>query len=121
MMRKIPLKIVHLYALLSLVVFLSVQSWKYFSGILSNWVFHHLNDFLTIPIVATVCLHVVWVIKKDYTLRLNVVTIFSLVVLFSITFEYYLPKQSYRFTGDIWDVFCYFLGGLVFYIFQKIE
>ncbi|MCG2418659.1 hypothetical protein K8089_06455 [Aequorivita sp. F47161] len=108
-----------MYALLSLVVFFYVQSLKYFSGIQATWVFHHLNDFLTIPLVATVCLHGVWCVKKDKTIRLNIFTILSLVVLFSVAFEYYLPKQSHRYTADIWDVVCYFLGGVIFYILQK--
>ncbi|MDC8000006.1 hypothetical protein POV26_03080 [Aequorivita todarodis] len=94
---------------------------KYFFGIRSNWIFHHLNDFLTIPLVATVCLHGVWLVKKDKSIRLNIFTIFSLVALFSIFFEYYLPQQSHRYTGDIWDVLCYFLGGTAFYLLQKIR
>lgn len=121
MMRRLPLKMLHFYVLLSLAVFVCVQAWKYFYGIRSNWIFYHLNDFLTIPIVATICLHGVWLLKKDYTIRLNIFTISSLVVLYSIAFEYYLPQQSYRYTGDIWDVVCYFLGGIVFYFLQKKE
>lgn len=121
MIRRLPLKGLHLYVLLSLAVFLYVQSLKYFFGIRSNWIFHHLNDFLTIPLVATVCLHGVWLVKKDKSIRLNIFTIFSLVALFSIFFEYYLPQQSHRYTGDIWDVLCYFLGGTAFYLLQKIR
>lgn len=121
MIQRLPLKVLHFYMLLSLVVFLCVQSLKSFSVAGPNWIFHHLNDFLVIPIVATVCLHGVLIIKKDKNIRLNTFTILSLVALFSIVFEYYLPKQSYRYTRDIWDVVCYFLGGVVFYFLQKIE
>ena len=64
MIRRLPLKKLHLYVLLSLVVFLCVQSLKFFSIAGPNWIFHHLNDFLAIPIVATVCLHGVWIIKR---------------------------------------------------------
>lgn len=121
MTRTLPLKVLHFYAVLSLVVFLFVQSLKYFSVTASNWVFNHLNDFLTIPLVATLCLYCVWLIKKDKSIRLNSFTILSLVIFYSVVFEYYLPTQSYRYTGDIWDVACYFLGGAVFYFLQKIE
>lgn len=86
-----------------------------------NFIFHYLNDFLAIPIITTVCLQGVWIIKKDKTIRLNIFTILSVIALFSIVFEYYLPKQSYRYTGDIWDVVCYFLGGVVFYFLQRKE
>lgn len=116
-----PLRILHFYALLSLIVFLWVQMLKHFSIIGPNWIFHHLNDFLVIPIVATFSLNVVWLIKGDKNIRLNIFTILSLLALFSIYFEYYLPMQSHRYTGDVWDVVCYFLGGAVFYILQKIE
>lgn len=121
MIRQLPLKPLHFYALLSLVVFLGVQILKFFSVSHPLWVFHHLNDFLVIPLVATVCLHGVWLIKKDKTIRLDIVTIFSLVALFSFVFEYYLPQKSYRYTGDILDVVCYVLGGIVFFVLQKKE
>lgn len=121
MIRRLPLKILHLYVLLSLVVFLCVQSLKSFTIAGPNWTFHYLNDFLAIPIVATFCLNGVWFIKKDNNIRLNIFTILSLVALFSLVFEYYLPQQSYRYTGDICDVVCYFLGGVVFFFLQKIE
>lgn len=121
MIRRLPLKVLHLYVLLSFIVFIVIQGLKYTFGIRSNWIFHHLNDFLTIPLVATVGLHGVWFFKKDYSIRLNIFTILSLVGLFSFIFEYYLPQQSYRYTGDIWDVVCYFLGGVVFYFLQRKE
>lgn len=121
MIRSLPLKILHLYVIFSLVLFLCVQSLKFFSLSGPNWIFYHLNDFLVIPIAATVCLHGVWLIKKDSNIRLNIFTIVSLVALFSFVFEFYLPRQSYRYTGDIWDVICYFLGGIMFYLLQKIE
>ena len=121
MIRKRPLKLLHFYVLLSFAVFLVVQSLKFFSIFGPNWIFHHLNDFLAIPMVATLCLHGVWLIKKDRSIRLNGFTILSLVVLFSLVFEYYLPQQDYRYTGDVWDVVCYGLGGLIFYFLQKID
>ena len=121
MMRKLSLKTLHLYVFLSLVVFLCVQSLKAFSVVGPNWIFHHLNDFLTIPMVGALCLHGAWFIKKDYSIRLNIFTILSIVALYSLFFEYYLPQHSYRYTGDIWDVVCYFLGGVVFYFLQKKE
>ncbi|MBB6681277.1 hypothetical protein H4O20_07455 [Aequorivita sp. 609] len=120
-MRNFPLKILHGYVLFSVVVFLCVQGLKYFEIVAPNWVFNHLNDFLVIPMVATLGLHTAWFIKKDKSIRIDLFTIISLVVLYSVVFEYYLPKQSYRYTGDIWDVVCYALGGIVFYVLQKME
>lgn len=121
MIRKFPLQGLHIYILISTVIFLVVQAMKYFSVSAPNWVFHYLNDFLVIPMVAFLSLHLVWFLKKDLSIRLEIFTILSLVVLFSIFFEYYLPQQSHRYTGDIWDVACYFMGGAVFFILQKID
>lgn len=121
MTRQFPLKTLHGYIFLSLGVFFCVQIFKLFSVSAPSWVFHYLNDFLTIPIVATIGLHVVWFIRKDKTLRLGLFTIFSLVMLYSIFFEYYLPQQSDRYTGDVFDVVCYFAGGVVFYMLQKMR
>lgn len=120
MIGKLPLKILHLYVLLSFGVFLIVQCLKFFCVAGPEWIFHYLNDFLAIPMVATLCLHGVWLIKEDRSIRLNGFAILSLVVLFSVVFEYYLPQQDHRYTGDVWDVVCYGLGGVVFYILQKM-
>ena len=121
MIRRLPLKALHIYVFLSSLLFIGVQSLKFLSVFVPNLIFNHLNDFLLIPMVATISLHGVWMIKKDNSIRLNTFTIFSLVVLFSFVFEYYLPRQSDRYTGDIWDVVCYVMGGMVFYILQKME
>lgn len=121
MKYKIPLRVLHIYVLLSLMVFLCVQILKHFLVAAPTWIFHYLNDFLVIPMVATAALNVVWLVKGDKNIRLNIFTIFSLVALFSIYFEFYLPMQSHRYTGDIMDVLCYFLGGVVFYFLQKYE
>lgn len=121
LMHKYPLKTLHLYVFFSLAIFLCVQSFKFYSIEVPNWIFYYLNDFLVIPMVATLSVHVVWFIKKTKTIRLNVFTIISLVTLFSIYFEYYLPQQSCRYTGDFWDVICYSSGGIAFYFLQKLS
>lgn len=120
MIRQLPLKMLHFYVFLSLAVFLAVQSFKFFSVMSPSWVFNHLNDFLVIPLVATLCLHGVWFVKKDFGIRLGFFTIISLVTLYSVFFEYYLPQQSHRYTGDILDVVSYAAGGTMFYFLQKI-
>lgn len=117
---RFPLKILHLYVMISILIFLFVLGLERFTTI-PDFIRFYLNDFLVIPIVGLVCLHVVWFLKKDRTIRLNIFTILSLVILFSVYFEWYLPKIVARYTGDFWDVVCYFAGGFMFYIFQKQE
>lgn len=121
MIQHLPLKRLHWFVFICILVFIGVQICKYFAIDDPNWIFNHLNDFLVIPIVATLCLHGVWIIKKDKSIRLDLFSIISLVLLFSILFEFYLPQKSHRYTADFWDVCCYFLGGVTFYFLQKME
>lgn len=116
-----PLRTLHIYIACSLFVFSIVQSLKIFSIAAPQWLFSYLNDFLVIPIITTISLHGIWLLKGNKAIRLNGFTIGSLVVLYAIYFEYYLPQKSLRYTGDIWDVVCYALGGLVFYILQRLD
>ena len=37
----------------------------------------------------------------------------------SILFEIILPKISSIFIPDVWDVVCYFVGGLLYYFIRK--
>ncbi|HLS29519.1 MAG TPA: hypothetical protein VK021_01540 [Flavobacteriaceae bacterium] len=115
------LKTLHIYVGISLVLFLTVEGMRFFSIAAPNWMFHYLNDFLVIPIVGLICLYVVWWLKKDRTIRLDIFSIATLVVIYSLYFEVYLPKYSERYTADILDVVCYASGGVVFYFLQKMR
>jgi len=70
------------------------------------------------PIVLTICLHVVHFIKKDATLRLSLFTTLSLTALYTIYFEIYLPPIEPRYTADFLDVIMYLSGSLIFYFLQ---
>ncbi|CAM1365767.1 conserved membrane hypothetical protein [Tenacibaculum sediminilitoris] len=80
---------------------------------------NYANDFLIIPIVLTICLFVLqWSRNnKDYQISLGV--IFYICVLYSVLFEFILPKYYARYTTDILDVILYFAGGFVFFFLQK--
>lgn len=116
-----PLLVLHFYTLFSVVLALIVQSMHYFSMSMPDWVSSYVKDLLVLPIVATICLHGVWILKKDRDIRLDVFTIFTLVVMYSYLFEYYFPKQIYFYVSDPWDIVCYAMGGTIFYFLQKIE
>jgi hypothetical protein len=38
------------------------------------------------------------------------------VIAFAVIFEIVLPLFSSRFTPDVWDLWCYILGGIIFYL-----
>lgn len=117
-MKRLTAHLLHVYVFISVVIFFLVQSLILLQIDLPRWVSSYVKDFLVIPIVATISLHGVWWVKKDKTLRLNGFSILSIVILYSIYFEYYLPKTSIRYTADIWDVVCYAIGGIIFYLLQ---
>src|SRR5690625_7130004 len=103
---KLPLRTLHIYVACSLLVFAIVQSLKIYSIAAPQWVFSFVNDFLVIPIIATICLHGVWLLKNNKAIRLNGFTIASLVLLYSI----YLDRKSTRLNSShvaiSYAVFC---------------
>lgn len=92
------------------------------SGVhLPSYINFYVNDFLIIPIVLAVCLYILRWTKNDKYYTISLFNILYLCLLYSIIFEYILPKNLDRYTADIIDVFLYFLGGLTFYILQKLN
>lgn len=116
-----PLNWLHIYAGSSLLIFLVVFGLERYTPEIPEIITFYLNDFLIIPMVGLACLHGVWFLKKDRSIRLNTFMIFSLVALFSIYFEWYLPRVTDRYTADFWDVICYAAGGVVLYFLQRLE
>ncbi len=53
--------------------------------------------------------------------RLSWHQVLSSFLIFSIYFEYWLPAQSARYTGDWMDVVFYGIGGIVFWVFLNDE
>src|SRR5690625_3969018 len=119
MIENLSLKNLHLYVLSSLLIFIGYQLLLQFDVSMHRFLTSYLKDFLCISIIATAGLHVVWFLKKDKSIRLNAFTLISLVLMYSIYFEYFLPKHSNFYVADWMDVICYSLGGLIFYILQK--
>jgi len=82
---------------------------------------NYVNDFLIIPIILFISLHLLKWSKnsKNYTLPLAL--ILYLCLLYSILFEFILPNYLARYTKDYIDIIAYFAGGFVFYFLQKIK
>lgn len=79
---------------------------------------NYLNDILSIPITLFVVLAVIRGIKGE-NYKLSKPMIISVVIYYSIYFEYYLPQFNTRYTADYIDVICYCLGGVLFHLIQK--
>lgn len=85
----------------------------------SSWLKNYLNDLLCMPIILTICLIGVQFIKNDKTIRISLFSALSLATFYSLYFEVILPLIMERYTADIYDVFLYFTGALVFYLLQE--
>lgn len=84
-----------------------------------SWLKNYLNDLLCMPIILTICLIGVRFIKKDKTIRISLFSALSLATFYSLYFEVILPLIMERYTADIYDVFLYFSGALLFYWLQE--
>ncbi len=120
MIQEIPLKTLHIAFVIFVITYFGVQLTKFFEYPSSSFINYYMNDLIAIPIVATISLYILWLIKKDYGIRLDVFSLASLLILYSVYFELYLPEYNSRYTGDVWDIICYLIGAVVFYILQKL-
>lgn len=96
----------------------SVYTLQRIGVVLPVFVNNYLNDILSIPIVLSIILIVVRLIRGN-SFQLSLWMIISVVLYFSFYFEYYIPQFNPRYTADILDVGCYLLGGITFYFAQR--
>ncbi|WP_370390466.1 hypothetical protein [uncultured Winogradskyella sp.] len=92
---------------------------KLFGFSLPNSLAFYLNDLLCMPIVLSLCLAAVRWLKKDGHIYIPWVAIILITLYYSFHFEWLLPKFMSRYTADLIDVGLYFVGALLFYVFQK--
>jgi len=101
-------------------LFAILQSFYFLDQPVPKLIKFYLADFLCMPIVLSICLFAVQYLKKDKSLRLNLLTVLSVFVMYAIYFEVILPPLHWRYTGDIIDVLLYFIGSGLFYLLQKL-
>ena len=74
----------------------------------------YLDPFLAMPILLLI---LDWEMEFFRTRpQLNEVELLASFIIFSLIFEWLFPYLSAEFTGDLWDIVAYFLGGLLYYI-----
>ncbi len=83
------------------------------------WMKNYLNDLLCMPIILSICLKVVQVLKKDSSIRISLFSVLSLATFYSLYFEIILPLFMERYTADVYDVNLYFTGALLFFFLQE--
>ncbi|AZA90725.1 Uncharacterised protein [Chryseobacterium nakagawai] len=87
------------------------------NGIFIPVINNHFTDFITIPMYCYLIEYIMnsllgfhW--KPDFKFVL------TSILYLSFLFEILCPKLSPLFTGDIFDVLFYFLGGMLYYFFK---
>jgi hypothetical protein len=80
---------------------------------------NYFSDLLFLPIVLIICLTVIRYIKKETVLKLNFFMVLALTLFYSWFFEIYAPKYYPHQIGDSIDIVMYFLGALIFLVYQK--
>lgn len=112
------MRYLNIFFYLSLFIFFSILLLQHFAVPLPRWVVFYVNDFLCMPVVLTISLKVVHLIKKDTSIRLPMALVLTLTSFYAIYFEYYMPLVEPRYTADWLDVVMYFAGALIFYVLQ---
>ena len=82
---------------------------------------NYLNDLLCMPLVFGALTFIVRKLKNEPQFILPFGFIFILSSYYAVFFEYYLPRTNTRYTSDWLDVALYFIGGMLFYFYQRIR
>ncbi len=103
------------------VLALSIYLMQHFQIILPQFINHYVNDFLYLPIALFLIQSLIRLNKVHHNFEFSFSTILLLVVYNSLLFEWIFPKFHSRYTADFLDVLFYFLGGLTFYVIEKVD
>lgn len=110
-------KIYYFFFFVALSIYICQQT----TFLLPSWINHYVNDFLCIPLVLGSIVFILRKWKKDPLFSIPIPTIVLVVALYAFYFEYFLPQRNPRYTADVWDVFLYVLGGILFYYIEKTQ
>nr|WP_293016246.1 magnesium citrate secondary transporter [Mongoliibacter sp.] len=86
-------------------------------GIFIPYVHAYLDDLMAMPVVLGITLQVYrWIHPSKNQFVFSPGQVFVGFAYFSFLFEYLLPKWSDTYTADIWDIVCYAVGSIAFYM-----
>jgi hypothetical protein len=77
----------------------------------------YIGDLLCIPLVLGLTLILMQIIYSTNQIRVSTSQIIITVIIFSLMFEWVLPKYLFIGTSDPKDIFMYVIGGFMFYYF----
>lgn len=103
----------HILIAFSTVLFLCNQI-SFFRSIAPDWVVGYGDDAVFFPIVLSVTFFVHILLLKE-EMKLTLARLTGTVIYVSLITEVLLPHLSSRYTADVFDVFAYSLGAIIFY------
>ncbi|WP_228527768.1 magnesium citrate secondary transporter [Pararhodonellum marinum] len=90
-------------------------------GLFIPYVHAYLDDLLAMPVILGITLQVFrWIHPQKSLFVFTKTQVIVGVIYISLIFEVFLPYLSDRYTRDLWDVLCYFIGAGLFYRFINI-
>ena len=91
-------------------------------GVCSTFTGSYLNDLLCMPIILSFTEYILYITRKYHLIKkLSIGQIIIGCMYVSIVFEWIMPHVSNRYIADKYDIVCYALGGLIYYIIQNFE
>lgn len=79
---------------------------------------HYFADLLCMPLLLSYTLWFMRWFRGEPDLHLSIAMILAGVLYVSVVFEWILPHFFVRYTGDLWDMVMYGIGGVLFGLFQ---
>jgi hypothetical protein len=72
-------------------------------------------DLICIPLSL---LFIEWFSSKisNRNLEIGILHVFVAILYFTIVFEFWMPSISKNYTADYWDIVCYLIGGIIYWI-----
>lgn len=79
------------------------------------WLNSYLDDVLALPITLGLALMVIRnFVIRDFQYTFSNLKIISVVIIFSVYFEFIVVAYQPKFTPDYWDILAYGIGGFIF-------
>lgn len=106
----------HPLIVIGVFLYASVHILRSFRIYIPHFINGYLTDIICIPIVLTLCITTIRLVKKDPNYWPTAEATLSLTFLFCILFELILPKINSVFTSDPGDILSYFIGLFIYYM-----
>lgn len=116
----IKIKIILLHKIVGLLCLIFVANYilQYFE-ISSNFSRNYLDDLLAMPIILYMAQVLMCLIYRRPKFILDELMLLYGFLIVSLSFEWILPKYFPNLTADFWDVICYAVGTLVFFMLNR--